>query len=117
MNNSNGNPLMFIQTIKENVNNCSNQTYFDSRNKVKIETVSPPKERTNGVSDELLGKLKLITSAKEKGLKIICEVVLITQEIVVGEVIISDESYIACNDLSIGLDNILEINIQKVQNL
>lgn len=117
MNDLNGNPLMFIQTIKENVNNYSNQIYFDSRNKVKKEKILPIKEDVKVVSKELLDKLNLITSAQKKGMKIVCEVILSTQEVVVGEIEFGDSNCISCNGLNIRLDNILELNIKTLKSV
>ena len=122
MSNNKSEPLMFIQTISNNVQLSSNQMYFDSRyksqNKVKVEVSPSKREETtpiNTFNNELFKKVKMITSASNLGMKITCEVVLVSGESLYGSISHYDDNSFLFDGNVIKYLDTYEINIQTIK--
>ena len=122
MNNNNSEPLMFIQTISNNVNISSNQMYFDSRYKTKKKDVSDvltsdevQKTPLIETYNELYKRVKMISNATSLGMKIICEVVLINGESLYGVISFKDDNSFLLDGNTIKYIDSYEINIQNIK--
>ena len=122
MNNNNSEPLMFIQTISNNVNISSNQMYFDSRYKTKKREVSDvltsdevQKTPLIETYNELYKRVKMISNATSLGMKIICEVVLINGESLYGVTSFKDDNSFLLDGNTIKYIDSYEINIQSIK--
>ena len=122
MNNNNSEPLMFIQTISNNVNISSNQMYFDSRYKAKKKEVSDvltsdevQKTPLIETYNELYKRVKMISNATSLGMKIICEVVLINGESLYGVISFKDDNSFLIDGNTIKYIDSYEINIQSIK--
>lgn len=122
-NKSNSSPLMFIQTITNNISNDSNQHYFDSRYRIKKDTLEEVVEEKedNIVEDNvdysaLINKVKMIEAATKSGMKITCEVCLKNSDILYGDVVYSNDRSFYVDELLVNFLEVTEINIQTIKN-
>ena len=110
-------PLMFIQTISNIKEDCPNQSYFDSRfqvKKVENEDKKPSLNDTLAIKDDVLERVKIIKNALSKKMKVVCEITLDDNQILVGNICnINDDSFLL-DEKKIYFNNVLEINIQTL---